>query len=334
MKTYITSSASILPLAKTTGETAHENLAYLCDVNYAEYIEPRLLRRMSKVIKMSVASAKIALREAGLEVPEAILVGTGLGCLTDTQRFLTDMCNTKEGILSPTAFIQSTHNTIAGQIGMLLNCNGYNTTYSDSAHSFEQALLDGQLHLLEGSDNILIGAADETLDLVESVVQSINDSSNSDGVSKDCFLGEGSSFFVISNQEKQNSVELKGLKLMPRINPSELKIETKEFLLSHNLSPDEIDLIILGDWSDTGDKFYTAFRELFDKSVPSALYKKQSGDYFTSSAYALHVGCHILRNQQVPEGILETQTPTREFSNTLIYNNSKTKKHSFYLISK
>jgi len=332
MKTHITSSATVLPSAKTVG--ANENSAYLSDVNYAEYIEPKLLRRMSKVIRMSVAAAKIALREAGLENPEAILVGTGLGCLTDTQRFLTDMCSAEEGVLSPTAFIQSTHNTIAGQIGLLLECNGYNSTYSDRAHSFEQALLDAQLHLLEGSDNILVGAADETVDLVENVVRSINETGNSSGVTKDYFLGEGSSFFVVSDKKKLNSIELKGLKLMPRTNPSELQAVLTDFLSSHSIAPNEIDLIILGDWPNTGDKYYAAFREVFNNSIPTAFYKKQSGHYFTSSAYALHLGCHILRTQSIPESISGTHPPEQILQNILIYNHYKANKHSFCLISK
>ena len=332
MKTYITSSASILPLVQS--QDANENPIYLSDVNYAEYIDPKLLRRMSKVIRMSVASAKIALREAEIEIPEAILVGTGLGCLTDTKRFLTDMCTAKEGVLSPTAFIQSTHNTIAGQIGLLLKCNGYNTTYSDRTHSFEQALLDAQLHLIEGCDNILIGAADESIDFIEKVVESINESGNSNGLPKDYFLGEGSSFFVISSNKRPNSVELRELKLMPRINPSELKTRLDDFLTSSKLSTIDIDLIILGDWPNSGCKFYAGFKETFDESTPTAYYKKQSGDYFTSSAYALHVGCHILKNQRIPDGLLETPVSIQKFRNILIYNNYKSQKHSFYLISK
>src|SRR5690606_20919558 len=144
---------------------------------------------------------------------EAIIVGTGLGCLTDTQRFLSDLCTSKEGVLSPTAFIQSTHNTIAGQIALLLNCNGYNSTYSDRNHSFEQALLDAKLHLLEGNDSILVGAADEKTDLVERVVAAIMESKKSNSSPQDYFLGEGSSFFVVSQTKKFNSIELKDLKL-------------------------------------------------------------------------------------------------------------------------
>lgn len=334
MKIYITGSASVLPLDSMDTKTHPDDLIGLYDIKYADYIEPKLLRRMSKVIRMAVASAKMALQKAELEMPEAIIVGTGLGCLTDTQRFLTDLCTSKEGILSPTAFIQSTHNTIAGQIALLLNCNGYNSTYSDRNQSFEQAVLDAKLHLLEGLDSILVGAADEKIDLVEQVVNSLGESETSKTVPQDYFLGEGSSFFVVSKTKKVNSLELRGPKLLPRISKSAFKDEIDAFLSAHDLKASDIDVLITSDWPGSQDTYYQVFTEQFEKAIPVVYYKKQSGHYFTSSAYALDTACYILRNQTIPRGMLPNNTSFEEIRNVLIYNNYRASKHNFYLISK
>src|SRR5690606_21074481 len=165
--------------------------------------------------------------------PEAIIVGTGLGCLTDTKRFLNDLCTSQESVVSPTAFIQSTHNIIAGQVALLLNCTGYNSTYSDRSHSFEQALLDARLHLMEGTDSILVGAADECIDMVENVVRALDEANGAP--LKDSFLGEGSSFFVVTKIKKRNAIEIRDLKIFSRVTKSDLRSELSIFLMNNKL---------------------------------------------------------------------------------------------------
>src|ERR1043166_4262855 len=70
--------------------------------DYAAWIDPRAIRRMSKIIRTGVAAAALALKEAGIEKPDAIIVGTGLGCVTDTTQFLTKLIENKEEALNPT----------------------------------------------------------------------------------------------------------------------------------------------------------------------------------------------------------------------------------------
>src|SRR4051812_17018644 len=84
------------------------------DPDYKQWIDIKQIRRMSRIIKMGVAAAKLSLQEAGVEKPDAIITGTAYGCLDDTGVFLTKMINQQEEMLTPTSFIQSTHNTVAG----------------------------------------------------------------------------------------------------------------------------------------------------------------------------------------------------------------------------
>ena len=90
---YINGMASIA--AQTEEDLFAENLQSFSEnifpatsVNYKEYIKPMMLRRMSKAIKMGLVTAKQALNEAGVDVPDSIIVGTGEGCKQDTEKFL------------------------------------------------------------------------------------------------------------------------------------------------------------------------------------------------------------------------------------------------------
>ena len=107
--------------------------------DYTKYIEPKQLRRMSRIIKMGVTAGSMALKNAGLPIPDGIITGTAYGCLDDTGIFLKKMIENKEHALNPTPFIQSTHNTIGSQIALLLQCQGYNQTYTQGAFSFENS---------------------------------------------------------------------------------------------------------------------------------------------------------------------------------------------------
>ena len=94
--------------------------------NFKDFINPLQLRRMSRIIKRAIASSLTAVEQSGIAVPEAIISGTGLGCIEDTEKFLSAMIENEEKFLQPTYFIQSTHNTISSQIAIYLKCHSYN----------------------------------------------------------------------------------------------------------------------------------------------------------------------------------------------------------------
>ncbi len=120
---------------------------------------------MSRTLKMGVAAAGKCLRDAGVEVPDAIIAGTGLGMMQDTEKFLTSILDNDEKFLTPTSFIQSTHNTVGAHIAVMLKCNNYNLTYVNENLSFESALLDSMIRIEENPDEkILLSGIDELTD--------------------------------------------------------------------------------------------------------------------------------------------------------------------------
>lgn len=125
---------------------------------FAELIPAAQLRRMSQIMKLGVFAALKAHQLAGKPVLDAIITATSKGCVTDTAKFLVSY---NENAVSPTAFIQSTHNAIAGQIALILQSKAYNFTYTQAQKSFEAAFLDAQMLIAEGAANVLCGWFEE-----------------------------------------------------------------------------------------------------------------------------------------------------------------------------
>ena len=193
--------------------------------DYKNFIGRKYLRRMSRAIKMGVSAAKICLGEAEMEKPDAIIVGTGLGCVEDTERFLTAIYESNEEILSPTQFIQSTHNTLASQIAIMLGCDNYNFTYVHRGFSFESALLDALMQIDDEktAQNILVGGADESTESYLTITRRLRqwkpESFAQLDLLKDHFHGslpgEGAAFFMLGDQPSSKTyAQICGVKMV------------------------------------------------------------------------------------------------------------------------
>ena len=87
-----------------------DNVLYAQPPSYKELIPPAMIRRMAKGVKMGIYASTQALNEASVQNPEAIITGTGMGCVEDSEKFLKAILDNNEEFLTPTSFIQSTHN--------------------------------------------------------------------------------------------------------------------------------------------------------------------------------------------------------------------------------
>lgn len=270
-----------------------DNASELISPNYKEYIDAGLLRRMSKILRMSVAAAKDCLKQAGIEQPGAIITGTGLGCLQDTEKFLNTSLSV-EGLLPPTSFIQSTHNTIAGQISLSIGNHGYNMTHTQNTLSFEHALIDTSLMLGEGKDNILTGAADEYIGFLDEAASHL-------GLHEGHHLTSGASFFVLSKNKTGNSVAIiKDVSTVGLVDDIDSAIEA--FLLDNFLNVSEVGLVLYADLNDNGNAASIAhqyFNEHYHADSRLVNYTKLSGLYPTNAAFALHYAVDRIR--QFPE---------------------------------
>lgn len=321
-----------------------ENIVYAKQPSYKELIPPAAARRMAKGVKMGLAASTKALKEANIEVPDAIITGTGMGCIEDSEKFLKALIDNNEEYLTPTNFIQSTHNTVGAQIALGLGCKGYNFTYVNGSISFESALLDAKLQLENEEENtILVGAADETsshtmelFKLVNIIKKESNQpysvlDSNSSGV----VYSEGATFVTLENVKKENSYAvLEALQIQNKLNIDEVENFISSFLEKNNLKIQDIDVVVLGNNGDINfDTYYTAVGSLFSQ-IPQVYYKHLSGEFNTASAFGFWVAASILKSQAIPQVVKMNSIEKANFSKVLLYNQFQGKDHSLVLLSK
>ena len=302
--------------------------------DYKQYINPTALRRMSPLIRMGLAASKICVEKAGIEKPDAILVGSGLGCVRDTVKFLNQLIENQETLLNPTAFIQSTHNTVSGQIALMLDCRAHNLTFSQESISFETALLEGMLLLNEDkATNILLGGIDE---VVEESFQLMERNACVNGP-----MGEGSNFFVVSSERSAKSMaRMDGLKILNHCKPGDISRHTGDFLASRGLAFDDIDLLVSGRNGDgNSGEIYAPVEQLFHPSK-LAEYKHLVGEYNTASAFAMWLAAGIIRDQHIPDAILSGRSGNKEdaprsgpIRRVLLFNQNKARDFSWILLS-
>lgn len=342
MSVYIKSAEAISPqgtfdvdgfLNQLDGET--KNYFSAIKPDYKQYILPKMLRRMSKVIRMGVAASIKALKEAEVENPDAIIIGTGLGCLEDTMKFLAQLTENNESLLNPTAFIQSTHNTISGQIALLLGCKEYNFTFSQMDISFETALVDA-LMLLEEKDqqsNVLLGGVDEVNDALYQLLSKANCVKKEEG-KRGYLPGEGANMFVLSNQEAGKTLaKVERVAVLSQTKEA-MKQELLSFLNQQQMGLEDIDVFISGQNGDeVNDKNYLVLQEELREAV-SVHYKHLVGQYDTASGFAMWLGVQILEKQIVPGAIRFNNKKRDSFKMVLIHHYSPAHKHSYILLSK
>lgn len=308
--------------------------------DYSTIVDPKLIRRMSRIIKMGVAAGMQCLKESGNSNPDAIITGTAYGCLADTESFLGKMVANKEELLTPTAFIQSTHNTVGAQIALMLKCHNYNNTFVHRGFSFESAMLDA-ITLINDEDaaSVLVGGVDEITNTSHQLLSRfglyktnpVSSASIFEPEGKGTVDGEGAAFFLLNKKASDNDyAELKALHTFYK--PADISVVEKnisDFLARQSVDVNDIDLIITGRNGDKkNDEVYgQLFASLF-KNKESINYKHLCGEYPTSSAFALWLAANSIK-----AGIVPGLTAAKKPSTILIYNNYLGIHHSLYLLS-
>ncbi|MDB5147106.1 MAG: beta-ketoacyl synthase [Mucilaginibacter sp.] len=329
------------PFLKELVEYTGNKLTFI-EPDYKTLIDPKLIRRMSRIIKMGVASGMDCLQQAGIAAPDAIITGTAYGCLEDTNTFLSKMVQQNEEALAPTAFIQSTHNTISAQIALLLQCHNYNNTFVNGGASFENALLDAMMLLYEGETaNVLVGGIDEITTNSHTILKRMGlyrrqPISNFDLLNfpgKGTMAGEGAAFFLLRKQPSDNDwAKIDGVSgfYKPR-NTVEIQQHISNFLSTQNTSIDDIDLIINGKNGDVkNDSIYRQLQETIFADSPYISYKHLCGEYPTSSAFALWLAANSIKKSSITSALNVTDTTVK---NVLIYNHYQNIHHSLILLS-
>lgn len=332
---YIQHTASIHP----QGNLENHPFLSACEPNYKEIITNAVLRRrMSRIIKMGVACGLECIADIAPQKIQGIITATGLGCLTDTEKFLNTLIDNKERMLNPTPFIQSTFNTIGAQIALLLQIHAYNMTYVHRGLSFESALLDAMMKIEEGSENILVGAVDEITDSSYTIQRRL-------GLYKGIQAGEGAQFFLLSRTADSHPLaEIRGVETYTGKQTTEETINRiSRFLQRHGLETQNIHWLVTGktrptDETDTETiekhglppqngiikEENTIYKKLETELFPNSLslsFKDECGEYPTASSYAIWK-------------VIKELDQCKKAVNILIYNHHHSINHSLMLIRK
>lgn len=349
MGTFIKGLSTISPQSTFNDSVFDEGLhalsgnrAKCLEPDYSKYIDVKQIRRMSRIIKMSVAAAQIAMKDAGLTKPEAVIVGTAFGCLDDTYSFLSKLIQYKEDMLSPTAFIHSTHNTIAAQVALLFQCMGYNSTYVHKAISFESALMDAMLLINEQTaSSILVGGADEIIDAGFTIMNrlghfktesDLNGKNLYDTGTRGSIAGEGATFFALTDKQEPNCyAEILEVKTISFGSMEKVVAVAKEMLLRNSIS--KPDLLLSGFNGDVNeDKLSEEFSTKMEMTQCTMKYKHYCGEYGTASAFALWLAATILKERFTRNVLTLPVSPSQPIKNILLHNHQGNLHHSLTLL--
>jgi len=175
---------------------------------YESLLDPRIMRRLSKILKMGLYTAVATVNDLSHPL-DGIVCGTALGCTADTYAFLMNMIEREEHLLTPTSFIQSTHNTLAGTLGILLKNHGYNMTWCQRSFSFYGALEDAAQRIRSGQgSHYLVCAADEMSASVSDIIHHM------DLPGRSTLNAEGAAAFTITSDPGQNAIEIESMDII------------------------------------------------------------------------------------------------------------------------
>lgn len=351
MMFYIKDATCISSQA-TYGQTDLEKYRLPVD-NRVAAIEPsydlipdKILRRMGKAVRLGVGAA-MPLIKNGVQ-PDGVIIGTANGGMEDCIKFLNQIIEYEEGMLTPTNFVQSTANAVAGQVGLLLKNTGYNITHVHRGHSFENAMIDAAMHLAKNTTHkILLGAVDEisaynyNIDLLDGwyktepiSLDAIYNTSTSGS-----YPGEGSAMFIVDSINTKGSVAVNALKTITSSDVAEVSEAFKEFIQKNNLESNPPDLYLSGENGDIRSvPFYSGCSSQLVPGIPVAVFKHISGEFATASAIALWLCYKILTSRDLPDHMIKIRQAVREqapanYKRILLYNSFKTLQHSFLLCS-
>ncbi|MDE6296761.1 MAG: beta-ketoacyl synthase chain length factor [Muribaculaceae bacterium] len=251
-------------------------------------VSPVVSRRLGRILKRAVATSFSALKDAGIKVPDAIITATGVGCMENSEKFLYDMLIHGEGALKPTLFMQSTHNTISSQIAILLKCNGYNNTYSHKGSSFAAALLDGLMHIENGSiNNVLVGSFDEVTPFMAKVMRYTHPEFSK--------VTEGAVSALLTSSKSESICEIEDVEVLRHLTDEDL---------SRIVNANKGGLFYLGlNGNPLNDRGYTEILEEIGDKVKTVRYHEEYGDSFSSFAFGFYAAVMKLAENSGPERI-------------------------------
>ena len=302
--------------------------------DYKQYFPPNTVRRLGKILKRALLTSQQVMAETGISNPDAIITGSGLGCIENTEIFLDALVREGEEFLKPTYFMQSTHNTISSLIAIDARCQGYNCTYTHKGISFETALLDAFVQLGIGKiKTALVGAHDEMTPNYFLLLKRIGYL----GHAANGFSGETALSMMLSTQRNENALcKVRGMELRYRPTKEELKQSLDLMFEKSNCRLQDIDAVMTGyNGEPKNDDVYAENCRLLFPDKKIVQYKHLFGESYTASGLGVYASAALLGKGRIPSHLFvdSQQSDLEGVKHILFYNQFENKNHSFILLS-
>jgi len=345
---FITDLRSISPQKTYTNDfllgqiIEHDQNQYLAyEPNYTDIIPKTLLRRMGKAVRMGIGTG-LPMIKLNNNI-DGIIIGTANGGLENCIQFLNQIVEYDEGTITPTNFVQSTPNAIAGQLALMDQNRGYNITYTNDGHAFENAILDSLLLFEEASANkLLIGGVEEISDYNYNIdkqcnlykKQKVSNIHLIDSTTKGTMCGEGSSMFIVERKAKDYLAEIVDVVQLANIKPVDLEGALVNFLNKNRLQKSEIDTLMLGNNGNIDENiWYSYFSDDVLPKTNIITFKQFSGEYRTSSSFAVWLSTQILSDSiKYTSSMMQRCFAKKKIKTIIIYNHFNSVNHNFILI--
>ena len=316
--------------------------------NLLEVIEPEYpgipagaRRRMGKSVRMAVGAALPLLEN--FPPPDGLVIATANGGMEDCIKFLNQILEYKEGLLTPASFVQSTSNAAAAQIALVTKNHNYNITHVHRGLAFESALMDVVMLLRENPENgYILGCTDEisaynyNIDRIAGWYrdESVSNTDLFQVRAKGTIAGEGSFMVWMNNQAAGAVAQLTAVKTIHTEDPA-LVLKTLKKFISDNLPAGEMpDVLLTG---ENGDErlapYFETVETFFEGAVTVARFKHFCGEYCTASSFACWLSIQILESGTLPALLIKKLAGSKPIRRILIYNNYRGVQHAFILIS-
>jgi hypothetical protein len=154
--------------------------------------------------------------------------------------------------------------------------------------------------------------------------------------SKGTINGEGAAFFLLKNTLSENDLAcIDGIATFYKPeDTTEIEQHINSFLLSRHINYNDIDLLITGNNGDAkNDEIYAQLQQSIFREIPSINYKHLCGEYPTSTAFATWLSANIIKNDNIPAALNNSNSPKNKINKVLIYNHYQNTYHSLILMS-
>ena len=294
------------------------------DPSFKEYVSPIEARRMGKILKRALATSKEALKASGLDSVDAIITGTGYGCIENTEIFLDALSKEGEQMLSPTYFMQSTHNTISSLVAIQLKNHGYNVTYAHKNISFDSALQDAWMQMQLGKiKSALVGGHDEMTETFYNILKKGGVMGQDDEM-----CGEAAVSVVLGAEDKDSLCKMLNFKMLHKPTINDLKAIAADFKADYVLTG------ISGN-RKSDEAYLKECKELFG-DAKLLRYKHIFGESFTSSGIGMYVAAQCLKAGNIPEHLFVNKEDINNKMpfKILIFNHSDLNDYTLTLLEK